>query len=222
MALGSAGPRHRRARSVYERQGSSAGQGIRAGRRDQPLRDPVIDVLEAIERPAFQLDRRAQRTLVELHVGEVLEQNVNGLVRRALELLAGQRPPVTAREGVEPLLTDDRAEMLHAHLVDPLVDGRDELDHRDDLAVEDAERLGEDDQGHRAAVPDVLDIGDRVPLEAGPEVEVLIPLRDAERQVAQLVGRDVDAPRGEAVALLRRERAVVADEVRDRVGHRVS
>ena len=64
--------------------------------------------------------------------------------------------------------------------------------------------------------------GDRVPLEEGPEVDVLVPLGDADRQVAQLVRRDVDAARSEAVALQRRERAVVADEVRDRVGHRVT
>ena len=120
------------------------------------------------------------------------------------------------------LLADDHAEVLQAHLVDPLVDGRDELDERDDLAVEDAERLGEDDQGDRPAVPDVLAIGDRVPLEERPEVDVLVPLGDADRQVAQLVRRDVDAARGEAVALQGRERTVVADEVRDRVGHRVT
>ena len=62
-------------------------------------------------------------------------------------------------------------------------------------------------------------IGDRVPLEERPEVDVLVPLGDADRQVAQLVRRDVDAARGEAVALLRRERPVVPDDVRDRVGH---
>ena len=53
-------------------------------------------------------------------------------------------------------------------------------------------------------------------------MDVLVPLGDAERQVAQLVRRDVDAARGEAVALQRGERTVVADEVRDRVGHRVT
>jgi hypothetical protein len=74
--------------------------------------------------------------------------------------------------------------MLQAHLVDPLVDGRDELDELDDLAVEDAERLGEHDQGDRSSVPDALAIGDRVPLEKGPEVDILVPLGDAERQVA--------------------------------------
>jgi hypothetical protein len=39
------------------------------------------------------------------------------------------------------------------------VHGRDELDERDDLAVEDFERLRGNDQGDRAAVPDVLAIG---------------------------------------------------------------
>jgi len=154
-------------------------------------------------------------------VGEVLEQDVIRLVRRALELLAGQRWPVLAGEGVD-LLADDHAEVLQAHLVDALVDGRDELDERDDPAVEDAERFGRDDQGDRPSIPDVLAIGDRVPLEERPEVDVLVPLGDAERQVAQVVRRDVDAARGEAIALQRRERAIVADEVRDRVGRRVT
>ncbi len=120
------------------------------------------------------------------------------------------------------LLADDHAEVLHSHLVDALVDGRDELDERDHLAVEDAERLGEEDHGDRPSVPDVLDPGDRVPLEERPEVNVLVPLGDPDRQVAQLVRRDVDAARGKAIALHRRERAIVADEVRDRVGQRVT
>ena len=101
-------------------------------------------------------------------MGEVLEQDVIRLVRRALELLAGQRFSVQARESVN-LIADDYAEVLQAHLVDALVDGRDELDERDDLAVEDAKRLGGDDQGDRPSVPDPLAIGDRVPLEEGPE-----------------------------------------------------
>ena len=119
-------------------------------------------------------------------------------------------------------VADHDAEVLQPHLVDALVDGRDELDERDDLAVEDLERLGGDDQGDRAAVPDVLAVGDRVALEERPDVDVLVPLGHAERQVAELVRRDVDAARQQAVALLRRERAVVADDVRDRVGHRVT
>jgi hypothetical protein len=154
-------------------------------------------------------------------VGEVLEQNVVRLVRLALELLAGQRRPVPTGECVD-LIADHHAEVLHAHLVDPLVDRRDEFDERDDLAVEDAERLGRHDQGDRPSVPEILAIGDRVPLEKGPEVDVLVPLGDADREVAQLVGRDVDTARGQAVALQLRERAVVADEVRDRVGRGVT
>jgi hypothetical protein len=102
------------------------------------------------------------------------------------------------------------------------VDGRDELDHRDDLAVEDAKRLGEQDQGDRSSVPDAFVVGGRVPLEEGPEVDVLVPFRDADRQVTELVRRDVDTARDEPVALQRRERPIVADEVRDRVGHRVT
>ena len=40
------------------RESRSPGQGVRAGRGDQPLRDPVIDVVDAVERPALQLDHR--------------------------------------------------------------------------------------------------------------------------------------------------------------------
>src|SRR6478672_10305509 len=108
---------------------------------------------------------------MELHVGEVLEQDVIRLVRRALELLAGQRCPALTGPCVD-LIAADHAEMLQAHLVDTLMDGRDELDERDDLAIEDYERLGGNDQGDRPPIPDVLAIGDRVPLEAGPEVDV--------------------------------------------------
>src|SRR6476620_9725565 len=101
-------------------------------------------MVEAVERPALQLDRLAQRAAVELHVGEVLEQDVIRLVRRALELLAGQRCPVTTGPCVA-LIADDHAETLQAHLVDTLMDGRDELDERDDLAIEDYERVGGND-----------------------------------------------------------------------------
>jgi hypothetical protein len=74
---------------------------------------------------------------------------------------------VPTGEGVD-LLADDHAEVLQAHLVDTLVDGRDELDERDDLAVEDAERLGEEDHRDWPSVPDALEVGDRVPLEDRP------------------------------------------------------
>jgi len=40
-----------------------------------------------------------------------------------------------------------------------------------------------------------------VPLEERPEVDVLVPLGDADCKVAKLVRRDVDAARSEAVAL---------------------
>ena len=64
---------------------------------------------------------------VELDVGEVLEQHVDGVDGGALELLPGQHVAMRARELVE-LLTDDDAEVLEAHPVDALVDGRDQLD----------------------------------------------------------------------------------------------
>ncbi len=64
---------------------------------------------------------------MELHVGEVLEEDVVGLVVRVLELLSGQRGAVLPREGID-LIPDHDAEVFETHLVDALVDGRDELD----------------------------------------------------------------------------------------------
>ena len=78
---------------------------------------------------------------------EVLEQDVHGIgcAVRALELLSGEDGLAGFDELVERL-PDDDPEVLEAHLVDPLVDGRDQLDHRDRLAVEDLEWLGGKDQ----------------------------------------------------------------------------
>ena len=99
------------------------------------------------------------------------------------------------------------------------MNGRDELDERDGLAVEDLERLGGDDQGDRAAVPDVLVVAGGVAFEQGPDVHVLVPLRHAEGEVAELVRADVDAAVEETACLLRGERAVVTDDVAQRIGH---
>ena len=66
-----------------------ARQRVGAGGRDQTLRDPAIDVVEALEPAALLLDPGAERVAIELHVGEVLEQDVDGFYRLALELLAG-------------------------------------------------------------------------------------------------------------------------------------
>jgi hypothetical protein len=99
------------------------------------------------------------------------------------------------------------------------VHGRDELDQRDGLVLEDVERLRGDDQRDRATVPDILAIGDRVALEQRPDVDVLVPFGHAVRQVAERVRGDVDAARQQPVALLGRERPVVTDDVADRVGH---
>jgi hypothetical protein len=84
-----------------------------------------------------------------------------------------------SRELVE-LLTDDDAEMLEAHPVDALVNGRDELDARDRSPVEDIERLGEHDQGDRAPVPDALAVRPCMALEKRPLVYVKIPIGDAD------------------------------------------
>jgi hypothetical protein len=77
----------------------------------------------------FEDDAVIQRATTELHVGEVLEEDVIGLDVRALELLPGQRGAVLTREVID-LVADDDPEVLEAHLVDALVDRRDELDVR--------------------------------------------------------------------------------------------
>jgi hypothetical protein len=68
----------------------SSRQRVRAGRGDDPLGNPILHVVEAIEPQTLELDDVTQGAPVELHVGEVLEQDVVRLVERALELLAGQ------------------------------------------------------------------------------------------------------------------------------------
>lgn len=114
-------------RRAEKRRRRSPGQRVRAGRRDETLRDPVVDVDEAVEPGALEDADVVQRSTVELHVGEVLEEGVVRLVVGALELLTGERGAVLAGERVDPL-TDDHPEVLEAHLVDALVGGRDELD----------------------------------------------------------------------------------------------
>src|SRR5207244_5385426 len=163
-------PPERRAaqlRSPWER--------VRAGGGDQALRHPVVDVAEAVEARSLEDDAVVQGAAVELHVGEVLEQDVARLDRGTLELLASQRGPMHSREVVD-VLTDDDAEVLEAHPVDALVNGRDELDERDRSPVEDIERLGEHDQGDRTSVPDVLAVRPRMALEKRALVDVKAPI----------------------------------------------
>ena len=97
-----------------------------------------------------------------------------------------------ARELVE-VLADDDAEVLEAHPVDTLVNGRDQLDPRERSPVEDIERLGEHDQGDRTPVPDFLAVRTRMALEKRPLVDVEVPVGDADGEVAERVRRDVDA-----------------------------
>src|SRR5215208_6823588 len=109
-----------------------------------------------------------------------------------------------SRELVD-LLTDDDAEVLEAHPVDALVNGRDELDARDRSPIEDNERFGEHDQGDRTPVPDVLAVRARMALEKRALVDVQVPIGDADGEVAQRVRRDVDAAPKKALALHRDE-----------------
>src|SRR2546426_1529413 len=126
---------------------------------------------------------------------------------------------MTPREGVD-VLTDDDAEVLETHPVDALVNGRDELDERDRSHVEDIERLGEHDQGDRAPVPDVLAVRPRMALEKRPLVDVKVPIGDADGEVAERVGRDVDAAGNKTVALHRREGSIVPNDLGDRIRRR--
>src|SRR3989441_6861003 len=115
---------------------------------------------------------------------------------------------MTPREGVD-VLTDDDAEVLEAHPVDALVNGRDELDERDRSPIEDIERLGEHDQGDRTPVPDDLGVRPRMALEKRPLVDVKVPIGDADGEVAERAVCDVDAAAKKAVALQRREDSIV-------------
>src|SRR5205823_11135090 len=72
------------------RQLRSARERVRSGGGDQPLRHPIGDVPEALEARSLVLDDVEEGTPVELHVGEVLEQDVDGVHAETLELLAGQ------------------------------------------------------------------------------------------------------------------------------------
>src|SRR5215208_2342952 len=196
---------------VARQQARSPRQRVRAGGGDEALRHPVVDVAEAVEAPLLVLDDVEEGAPIELHVGEVLEQHVDGLDVGTLELLPGQRGPMHSRELVD-LLTDDDAEVLEAHPVDALVNGRDELDARDRSPIEDNERLGKHDQGDRTPVPDVLAVCGRMALEKRALVDVQIPIGDADGEVAQCVRRDVNAALKKPVALHRYEGSIVADD----------
>src|SRR6266540_4653881 len=204
---------------VARQQARSPRERVRAGGGDEALRHPVIDVAETLEAPFLVLDDVEEGATVELHVGEVLEQDVDRLDVGTLELLPSQRGPMHSRELVE-LLTDDDAEVLEAHPVDTLVNRRDELDARDRSPVEDIERLVEDDLGDRTPVPDALEVRPRMALEKRPLVDVQVPIGDADGEVAERVGRDVDAAGKKTVALHRRESPIVPDDLGDGIRRR--
>src|SRR3954447_4059438 len=123
------------------------------------------------------------------------------------------------RELVE-LLTHDNAEVLKTHPVDALVNGRDQLDIRDRCLVEELEWFGEHDQGDRASVPDVLAVRFRMTLEKRALVDVDVPIGHADGEVAERVGRDVDATGKKAIALHRREGPIVPNDLGDRIRRR--
>src|SRR5438105_6993610 len=89
--------------------------------------DVPVGMLESVERSTFTLARLAERMAVELHVGVVLEQNVDRLVLWALELLTREHSPVALGEVLE-VVADDEAKVLEPHPIHTLVERRDELD----------------------------------------------------------------------------------------------
>ena len=67
------------------------------------------------------------------------------------------------------------------------------------------------------AVPEILHVGGRVSLEEAPNVNVLLPLGDAVRDVAEGIRGDVDAAHQQPLALPGDEGPVVTDDVLDRI-----
>jgi len=57
-------------------------------------------------------------------------------------------------------------------------------------------------------------------LEKRPLVDVQVPIGDADGEVAERVGRDVDTAGSEAIALHPRKSLIVPDDVGDRIRHR--
>src|SRR5262245_43655233 len=57
-------------------------------------------------------------------------------------------------------------------------------------------------------------------LEQRALVDVEVPIRDPDREVAERVGRDVDAAGNKTVALHRREGSIVPDDLGDRIRRR--
>jgi len=117
-----------------------------------------VDVLEPGNRATFGSAHVGQRQAVKLHVRVVLEQDVDRHAERALELLSRQDAPVGLDEGVERV-ADDEADVLEAHAVDALVEGRYQLDEPDLVALAHGERLLEQQLRDRSPVPQVLDVG---------------------------------------------------------------
>src|SRR3954454_1209401 len=72
---------------VARQQARSPRQRVRAGGGDEALRHPVVNVAEALEAPFLVFDDVEEGATVELHVGEVLEEDVDRLDVATLELL---------------------------------------------------------------------------------------------------------------------------------------
>jgi hypothetical protein len=81
-----------------------------------------VDVLKTDEGATFALAGILERPLMEFPVGVVVEQDVHGLDRRALELLSREHGAMTPREVVE-VGADGETDVLKAHPIDALMNG---------------------------------------------------------------------------------------------------
>src|SRR4029079_16256775 len=77
-----------------------------------------------------------------------------------------------------------------------------------------------DDQGDRTPVPEVLSVRPCMALEQRALVDKKVPIGDADGEVAERVGCDVDAAGRKTVALHRGEGSIVPDDLGDRIRRR--
>jgi len=80
---------------------------------------------------------------------------------------------------------------------------------------------GDEDLRDRPAIPDVLEVRGRVAFEQGSQVDVRLPFRHADGEVAERIRADVDASGEQAVALPLGERPIVPDNLANRIGNRL-
>src|SRR5215470_1600759 len=172
-----------------------------------------VGMHEAIERQPLAANCVGERTLMELHVCVVKEQDVHELVLGALELLPREDWAVLRHERRKALaLAHHEAAMLEAHPVDTLVEGRNQLDQIQGPST-DGDRLGENDLRDRAAVPDVFAVGNGQLLEPFSKGQVLPPGSCAERNMTDRQPGYLDAEPSTSRSLLFVERGDTPENV---------